>query len=589
MRCSRSTVVDLSWLAVCFVLSSAWCISCAFRIGATFDEPVYVAEGLAAWRTWSQGELIRLGTMPLAANLQTLPLFVAEQWRGTPIQPLEELSVWLPWARLMTLTFWAMLLVYAWLIGKQLAGPWGGRCAVAFVACEPNLLAHASLATTDVALAACLVAALYHFERGRTSQRWLVRIGLPALCCAAAVLAKASAILFLPLCFVALETMHLAAKGAFRLQPATSSVFARVMRLGAQYRPLVRDYLQISAICAVLVFAYCGTDWRPEDDFVAWAQELPVGPVSTAMVWFSESLSIFPNAAEAFVRQVKHNLQGHPMYIAGHADERGVWYYFPLLLLIKLPLPLIACAVALPLLRPKATWSWPLACAAMLLAYSFSFRVQIGVRMVLPIIALLVIAIAVALVRQQFTLQGWPRRFAQVGMAAMLLSMVTSTLWSWPHGLCYANVVWGGSQRSYAVVSDSNCDWGQGLPDLLRWLDEQGPAEMDVWYFGADPAIHRRPLRNLPLHTMGVDDSIALLHAVRGRYLAVGATIVYGGYIPPDTSTPAANLVAYLRVQRPIAKAGPMLIYDLAQDARWADVQREKARLASNATEQRSQ
>ena len=88
---------------------------------------------------------------------------------------------------------------------------------------------------------------------------------------------------------------------------------------------------------------------------------------------------------------------------------------------------------------------------------------------------------------------------------------------------------------------------------------------------------------------MGVSDPVALMHAVNGRYLAVGATIVYGGYVAPETPTPAAKVVAYLRAQQPIAKAGPLLIYDLANDARWAVVQQEKIRLAQGATDRSPQ
>jgi hypothetical protein len=215
--------------------------------------------------------------------------------------------------------------------------------------------------------------------------------------------------------------------------------------------------------------------------------------------------------------------------------------------------------------------------------------VQIGVRMVLPIIALLAISLAVAVVRHQQLLQGWPRRLSQSAMAALLFALASSSALVWPHGLCYANALWGGSETSYVVVSDSNFDWGQGVPDLLSWREQQGLDEIDVWYFGADPAIHEPPLRNLSVHTQDIGNPVALMHAVKGRYLAVGATIVYGGYISPETPVPAAQVVAYLRSQRPIAQAGPLLIYDLAHDSRWAQVQQEKVRLAQSTTQRSPQ
>ena len=43
-----------------------------------------------------------------------------------------------------------------------------------------TLLAHASLATTDLPITACMVAFVYHFRMGR-ERKWLARVGWPAL------------------------------------------------------------------------------------------------------------------------------------------------------------------------------------------------------------------------------------------------------------------------------------------------------------------------------------------------------------------------------------------------------------------------
>ena len=74
MRLSRATAVDLAWLLVCVIASSAWCLACAVRIGPTFDEPTYIAEGLTGWRTSSHGGLMSLGTMPLAIDLSNVSI-----------------------------------------------------------------------------------------------------------------------------------------------------------------------------------------------------------------------------------------------------------------------------------------------------------------------------------------------------------------------------------------------------------------------------------------------------------------------------------------------------------------------------------
>ncbi len=181
----KGRLLESGWLLFWIIASSAWCISASARLSATFDEPIYIRLGLESWRTGSYKSLLDLGIMPLPPRVQTLPLHLWERWSGETLaartstfprlsqtlklstfDPAQDLARLLSAARLGTLPFWWLLLVYGWLAGRQIAGAWGGRLAVAFLACEPNLLAHASLATTDVAVSACLVALLYHFARG---------------------------------------------------------------------------------------------------------------------------------------------------------------------------------------------------------------------------------------------------------------------------------------------------------------------------------------------------------------------------------------------------------------------------------------
>src|SRR5262249_21766681 len=158
------------------------------------------------------------------------------------------------------------------------AGPWAGRLAVALLACEPSLLGHASLATTDIAVAACLLAFVYHFQAGRDAC-WRWRIGVPALWFAAALLAQASALVFAPMCMLAVEL------AASRSKTSTGTTGFRW-----------RDSICIASAGVFLAFVYCGSDWQPQSSFVTWAHRLPSGTAQSAMVWLAEHLCIFPNA-----------------------------------------------------------------------------------------------------------------------------------------------------------------------------------------------------------------------------------------------------------------------------------------------------
>ncbi|HKB42707.1 MAG TPA: hypothetical protein VKD72_40130, partial [Gemmataceae bacterium] len=93
------------WVGAWVLLSSLWCVTSARHLGATFDEPVYITEGLKRWRTGSTAGLMKLGTMPLPVDVQTLPLHLWEKWHGTPIDPVADFHKVLPWARAATLLF----------------------------------------------------------------------------------------------------------------------------------------------------------------------------------------------------------------------------------------------------------------------------------------------------------------------------------------------------------------------------------------------------------------------------------------------------------------------------------------------------
>lgn len=132
----------------------------------------------------------------------------------------------------------------------------------------------------------------------------------------------------------------------------------------------------------------------------------------------------------------------------------------------------------------------------------------------------------------------------------------------WPHGLGYVNELWGGTSRGYLRVSESNYDWGQGLKELARWQREHGVVPLNVWYFGTDPALRTMPLTEFPLHTFPVWGPDDLLARVRGGYLAVNTTLLYGSKLTEAQERAAA----YLRPRRPVARTTTFFIYDFRDE-----------------------
>ncbi|HYE86748.1 MAG TPA: hypothetical protein VEA16_10365 [Vicinamibacterales bacterium] len=500
---------DWILLAVVALASSIWCVTAGRQLGATFDEPFYFEGGLDYWRHGHFGKLLAAGVMPLPAHLQTLPIFIAEQTSGRALTVERDLGEMLRLARPVTLLFWLLLLASVMRLGQLFGGAWGGRAATLMVAAEPNFLAHASLATTDVALAACFAAFTAQWLAGRDATA-AGRVLLPSIWFALALAAKVSAMALLPFAMVAAAVWH-----------------------RGPWRRLMLDAIGVLLIGIALATLYCGTGG------MTWLHgtlsRMPADHWLRPLVVTAGSWPLFPNALYAFWFQLTHNAAGQATYIAGVASTSALWFYVPLLLVIKLTVPMLV-AVVFALAAASSRRSAFLIGAGLLAGVMIIFRVQTGIRFMLPLLALLI---------------PWLGRHRIIALTAGGVMAIESIL-VWPDGLRYVNQLWGGARDGYQVVSDSNYDWGQGLPQLAQWQQADG-RPMAIWYFGTDT---RFP--ELVRYKPGeADDDQRVLD---GRLLAVSLSLLYGGYL--ESPGPANDLIRRLRSQTPVAKTSTFFVFD---------------------------
>jgi len=235
-------------------------------------------------------------------------------------------------ARAGTLAFFLLgcWVVFAWT--RRLYGDVAGVVALFFFALQPTVLAHSGLATTDMAAAATIIAALYAFARWQEEPS-VARAVIMGIAIAAAIASKFSAIVFLPAAGCA---AILAARRARAESP----------------RPLMQLLLAV-------VVAIVGV------------------------------LAIYRFDVGAFLNGIEdlraHNKAGHPSYLFGKVRREGWWYYFPVALWFKTTLPLL---VAFAFGVRKRTAPLVGAFAAILVVAMFS-RISIGVRHVLPLYPLM--------------------------------------------------------------------------------------------------------------------------------------------------------------------------------------------------------
>jgi hypothetical protein len=540
-------------IAAIFLISSVWCLGAARRLGATFDEPNYLQTGLSFWHGGNGNDVLMLrGTMPLPVDVEGLFVRVQELVRGKPLNPVRDLPQMLPAARGATLVFWLVLLIYAWKLGEMAGGFEGGLMATAMIAVEPIMLGHASLATTDIALTAFVIASACHLIQGR-ERNWRRRVGIPSLFCGLAILSKASGLIFVPLCMMAAEVERLWPVNSTS-DSASSGGTADWAAFKHQLQPFWRDLAQIIGIGLLITIVYCGSGWHPEWSFVAWTKSLPPHWFfRSAMVWLAEHLRIFNNGVTALGYQFTHNMHGPPTYLLGRVQS-SFWYYYPLALTIKVSIPVFVIALTVAWLYKDALRNCAIAAAAALLLFSIFMRLQIGIRLVLPLVALIIIGTAAALAKARRELgPGWKSGLLAAEFALAILWTGIAAVRVWPQGICYTNALWGGTSHGYLYLSDSNYDWGQGIPDLQKWQQAHHQKRIAIFYYGTDPRMWSPSFFIVRPGGFSIANLPVLAHREGFRYLAAGTTVVYGIF---DFAEP-------LRKLKPIARTPTFLIYDV--------------------------
>jgi hypothetical protein len=310
-------------------------------------------------------------------------------------------------------------------------------------ALDPNLAAHATIATTDVAYSAVVLLFAWAATAAFTSTVGAVLIG--------AVLG------------VGLATKYT----AVLLAPA--ALLVAILR-GPSSGPERFKRFCVGLMSCILVM----------DCLYLWVGVLkPLGSVAfltpmmtnVAATFPSLPLPIPPSVLTGIDASMAHNSPTlWASYMFGEEHRGGVWYYFIAHWLIKTPISLIVAVLL-------GTWHVSrkgrdavfitLAAIALLhlVYFSFFFATQIGLRFALPCIAL---ACALA-----------GRGLSGISPAWLIVLTVTSLLERAPYfgdPLAFTNLVVWEKSRAYWYTADSNLDYGQNRDRVQRSAKDLGQA-----------------------------------------------------------------------------------------------------------------
>ena len=507
----RAASIALSVAAVVAVVSTY------FVFSQTSDEPAHIACGME-WL--SRGTYTYDGAQhpPLTRVLAALgPFargarthgFVDERYEGDVLLNAgAEYRLRLNLARLGELPFLILLCAVSWLWGRRLLGEAGGALTTLLVVTNPNILAHAGLATTDIGITATMAAALYAYvkwtaERTRRNALWF------GFWMAMATLTKFTALPFIGLTLVLAELWRWHISRAkreawgFPVSQLAASVVVGLVVLWAGYRFMFGP-IHPGGI------------------------SVPAGPLFRGLGTF-----------------LGHAERGHAAFLLGETSMTGWWYYFPVALAVKTPLPLlvlgaIGIVATIPALRRKEfEAAVPLFVVVAVMIVGMAANVDIGIRHILPLYPFL------ALLGARGAIDLWLRatstRLVKGAVAGLAASALYIAVRAHPDHLAYFNPLAGAHPER--ILVDSNLDWGQ---DLYRLADVMKRAHIDsivVAYFGT-----------AQLQWAGVPNARRLGdHEIATGWIAASQTNLAGVWIGSELGWLYNNF-------KPVGKVGPSLV-----------------------------
>jgi 4-amino-4-deoxy-L-arabinose transferase-like glycosyltransferase len=472
-------------------LCAAFVVQCLWFVGTqslTYDEPTHLLAGHEIWRygrftQWNdQPPLARLViSAPLLFGVSTLKAHdrpIDGDYWTFDVRPSPQQVAWR--TRPVNVAAGLALAVLLWRTARRMFSEAGANFALGLFAFSPPLIAHFSLATVDGMLALTIFLAGVALVSWRTRPSWPATV-LVGAAVGAALVSKFSAV---PMALVAFGYMAMGSG-------APAARLDGLRKAGAA--------LGIAAMVAwaAYLFHIGPVTFRSGTLSGPYAREgrvvLPVSWPLDLTAWVPA-----PEAVAAFGGVMQHMAKGQPAFFLGDVSRSGGWpLYFPVVSALKWPPVVWVVAIASVVLLCWRVATRPthlavmMAFPAVFFGLSLLSHADLGDRYILPVYPFLLLLCA--------ALPGvWTRRRSMLAFTVVLVgAQAVDALRYAPDYLSYFNPLVKPA-ASYALLSDSNLDWGQGLLALRRYQHEHPDERLWLAYFGgvdpADYGIHASPL-----------------------------------------------------------------------------------------------
>jgi hypothetical protein len=364
---------------------------------------------------------------------------------------------------LMSLLLALLVFLAAW----EMFGRWEALTALAIVAFEPNLIAHGSIVTTDMAISATAfgaVYALYRFAKEQTLPRFLVAGFALGLMLAA----KHSAVIFVGILFALLIADTLFFRNeTWRVNRILSrtAAFAGIFLIGLailwsfygfRYRAISNK-----AAPTISVADYIRENGRPES-----TESFPARTTEAI-----SHTGIFPESYVLGMADVI-SWSSRNTVLFGRNYPAGNWLFFPVSLAVKSNIALVLAPLGVIFLCfARKKWRegmFLLIPAILFLIFASLSSFTNGVRHILPIYAFLIIIASAGAIWLCRKFNGF--RYVCV---ALLVFNAAASVRTAPRYLAFANDVWGGDKNTHRIFRGANVDTGQSMKLVSEYLASQ--------------------------------------------------------------------------------------------------------------------
>jgi hypothetical protein len=534
----RPARLEVTLVLLLTLLGVGRIVSTYHVFSATYDEPVHLMSGIE-WLQFGRLTFNRMHPPLSRVFVAVAPYLDGVRWQGKDNYKTEAIAelhsrghYWrtLTLARIGVLPFFILAVWVTWWLARTLFGSAPAVVAAGALTMLPPVLAHAGLATTDMAITGFMPVVLI------LSWRWLEDPTLPrtlalGIASGIAVLLKFSALGLIPVCLVGMLLLKLV------LEPGTSE--AKVTRWRRLELP--------TPLVAVIAFL---TLWAGYLFHVGTLAEMTI----SAMQGSASVGDAFPPAV-AHARVVpapefwhglitllwfSNNIQS---YALGSVTSSGQWYFFPLAIAVKTPIAFLLLALmgaGLTLWRARAERRWtlaiPVVVALAILVVAMNSNLGIGLRHVLPIYPLLSILVGVGAV--SLWQMERARLPARVGVILLGGWLIAASVRAHPDYLAAFNEL--ASKNPEHFLLNSDVDYGQDVGRLADTLRARGIDSLTVYLF----SFPDDPLLSAPRHVSYPDWHGATPPPTTG-WIAASAWVIYG--FPG---------IPWLANRRPVTKVG---------------------------------